>query len=56
MSKKAPWIVALLVGAALAAPASAQMVRREQRNPLVVDRGDAYVNGPILVVDGPQPG
>jgi hypothetical protein len=56
MSKKAPWFAALLVGAGLAGPASAQTVHREDRGPLVVDRGSGYVAGPILVVDGPQDG
>lgn len=56
MSKKAPWLLALLVGAGLAAPASAQLAHRDARGPLVVNRSDAPSDGPLLVVDGPQPG
>ena len=57
MSKKAPWILALLAGAAwsLAMPASAQLARREGRSPVAVDRGDSP-SGPLLFVDGPRPG
>ncbi|MGH9368623.1 MAG: hypothetical protein ACRD3M_13215 [Thermoanaerobaculia bacterium] len=57
MAKRAPRVLALLVGASwcLAGPADAQLLRREAREPLVVDRTSA-VPGPILVVDGPRPG
>src|SRR5262245_9240416 len=57
MSKKAPWILALLAGVAwfLAMPASAQFARREGRSPVAIGRGDG-ATGPLLVVDGPQPG
>lgn len=56
MSKMAPWLLALLAGAGLAAPAGAQMAHREQRAPVVVTRSDAPAAGALLVVDGPQPG
>jgi hypothetical protein len=56
MSKKARWVVALLAGATLAVPASAQVIHREGRNPLVVDRPESVAAGPLVSVDGPRPG
>jgi hypothetical protein len=58
MSKRAPRILALLVGAgwSLAVAAEARPVHREGRGPLVVDRQDALPSAPLLVVDGPRPG
>jgi len=56
MSKKARWLLALLVGATLASPAGAQIVRRENRGPVVVDRTDTIPSGPLLVVDTPRDG
>lgn len=56
MSKKAPWLLALVVGAGLAVPANGQMAHREDRSPQVVNRSDAPSAGPLLVVDGPQAG
>jgi hypothetical protein len=56
MSKKPRWVVALLAGATLAVPASAQVVRREGRAPLVVDRPASVAAGPLISLEGPLPG
>ncbi len=56
MSKKPRWVVALLAGATLAVPASAQVVRREGRTPLVVDRPTAVPAGPLIDTEFPAPG
>src|SRR5262245_60516333 len=55
MAKRAPWVLALLVGAVwcLAGSAEAQPMRRQSREAVIVERTTTST-GPLLAIDTPQ--